>query len=102
MSIIVGMLSWFKRPKAIVCQHVFDLDDLSSTNQEPIVEPDFHDYRGWQEYYANRTRHPSHTHRVQWPCRKCGKVFFAHCGLDISPKHGSTVQSVKLGRKVGV
>jgi hypothetical protein len=23
---------------------------------------------------------------------KCGRVFRAHCGLDISPEHGPTVQ----------
>jgi len=27
--------------------------------------------------------------RVEWPCCKCGKIFRAHCGLDITPKHGS-------------
>ncbi len=30
---------------------------------------------------------PSHK-RVAWPCCKCGKVFRAHCGLDISPRFG--------------
>jgi hypothetical protein len=29
--------------------------------------------------------------RVIWPCAKCGRVFTAHCGLDISPKHGLIV-----------
>lgn len=28
--------------------------------------------------------------RVEWPCADCGHVFAAHCGLDISPKHGFT------------
>lgn len=30
--------------------------------------------------------------RVKWPCAKCGKVFRAHCGLDISPKYGETIR----------
>ena len=29
-----------------------------------------------------------HYNRITWPCHKCGKVFSAHCGLDITPKHG--------------
>jgi hypothetical protein len=27
-------------------------------------------------------------HRVQWKCMSCSIVFKAHCGLDITPKHG--------------
>lgn len=26
--------------------------------------------------------------RVEWACTDCGKVFSAHCGLDIAPRHG--------------
>lgn len=29
--------------------------------------------------------------RVRWSCCKCGRVFNAHCGLDISPQHGPIV-----------
>lgn len=28
--------------------------------------------------------------RVSWACGDCGKVFRAHCGLDISPANGYT------------
>lgn len=21
--------------------------------------------------------------RIKWPCAKCGKIFYAHCGVDI-------------------
>lgn len=50
------------------CGHIFDLSALRKTGESEE---------------GNR--------RVQWPCQKCGKVFFAHCGLDISPKHGPIV-----------
>lgn len=33
--------------------------------------------------------------RVQWACCKCGTMFKAHCGLDISPKHGDIVKLSK-------
>ena len=29
--------------------------------------------------------------RVSWPCSKCGKMFFAHCGLSIAPDHGKII-----------
>ena len=47
------------------CSHEFELKDLHKTGESE-----------------------DGCRRVAWPCRKCGKVFYAHCGLDISPKHG--------------
>ena len=48
-----------------VCSHEFAIEDLKKINDG--VEP-----------------------RVKWPCYKCKKIFYAHCGLDISPKFGKT------------
>ena len=60
------------------CSHEFELKDLHKT-----VESED----------GNR--------RVAWPCRKCGKVFHAHCGLDISPAHGFIVPNnpITINRK---
>lgn len=45
-------------------EHVFNLDELKMID-------------------AN-----SRYNRVSWKCSLCGTEFKAHCGLDISPKHG--------------
>ena len=50
--------------KVRICKHEFTLSDLK------MVNPD------------------GGSDRVQWPCSKCGKVFKAHCGLDIVPANG--------------
>lgn len=55
------LLTWLKHK---ICHHEFAIDDLKMVNPE-----------GYND-------------RVTWPCAKCGKVFNAHCGLDISPTHG--------------
>ena len=54
--------------RSILCKHKFDLDDLL-----PRVTPDG---------------------GVSWPCWKCGKVFKAHCGLDIL-NHGTCTKKLK-------
>lgn len=48
-----------------LCSHEFAIEDLKKINDG--VEP-----------------------RVKWHCSKCKKMFYAHCGLDISPKFGKT------------
>ena len=53
------------------CSHEFAIEDLKKTNDE--IEP-----------------------RVKWPCAKCEKIFYAHCGLDISPKFGPTFRRTAL------
>lgn len=60
---MVNLLSYFKKK---MCSHEFAIEDLKMVN-----------YDGAED-------------RVMWPCAKCGKEFRAHCGLDISPKHGPT------------
>jgi hypothetical protein len=64
------VFQWMKRK---LCSHEFSLSDLKTVNN-----------LGGDD-------------RVAWPCRKCGKVFRAHCGLDISPKHGYIVNQQKGG-----
>ena len=55
---------WIQQIRERFCSHEFDMADLKTTQSIHFHE------------------------RVLWPCYKCGKVFKAHCGLDISPKHG--------------
>ena len=50
------------------CRHVFTLHDL------------------------HKVPGADHSNRVAWRCMKCDKRFRAHCGLDISPENGPTVQ----------
>ncbi len=69
-------------------KHDFNLDDLELTGFDPLKEPDNNDYDEWAKYYSEIYNHKSHTMRVKWPCRKCGEVFYAHCGIDILNKRG--------------
>ena len=60
------MKQLFIRLKQALCVHLFDLGQLK------LNAPEFEDT----------------DKRVIWPCCKCGKVFTAHCGLDIAPQKG--------------
>lgn len=51
------------------CSHQFAIEDLTIINPESEGND-----------------------RVIWTCDKCGKKFFAHCGLDISPKYGMVIR----------
>ncbi len=55
------MKNWFKK---VACRHTFDLADLESRGSDG---------------------------NVRWPCAKCGKVYVAHCGLEIL-SHGRPTQ----------
>lgn len=71
------------------CRHAFALRDLKLTGiPEPDKPYDGASYGAWLDYHRQLSEGPHHTQRVEWPCAKCGKVFRAHCGLDISPEHG--------------
>lgn len=60
-------MNWLGFLKKEFCRHRFAMEDLKLVNA---------DSEG--------------ADRVHWPCDKCGKVFSAHCGLDISPSNGPT------------
>jgi hypothetical protein len=64
MKPLAQLLRWIRRR---TCRHEFRLDALRITGSTVPTE------------------------RVSWPCAKCGRVFVAHCGLDISPEHGPIV-----------
>ena len=81
-----GVVRWLRR---VACCHTFRLGGQSLTGiPEPEKPEDNAGYAAWSEYYQSLYNGPSFTKRVQWPCAKCGKVFFAHCGLDIL-SHGN-------------
>ena len=63
------------------CHHAFALRDLEATG---IPEPENIESMSVPEIYES----DHFKKRVRWPCAKCGKVFYAHCGLYISPEHG--------------
>lgn len=73
--------------RKVVCQHEFMIKDLKLTGIPDLPPPTTNDYGLWQKYFEEVYTHESHTKRVSWPCCKCGKVFYAHCGLDID-KYG--------------
>lgn len=59
------VLRLLERTKQRWCSHRFAIEDLTMVNRESTGKD-----------------------RVRWPCDKCGKVFHAQCGLDISPTNG--------------
>lgn len=61
MNFIRALILRFKQK---TCDHKFNIRHLEMVNRDGLND------------------------RVKWPCAKCGKVFHAHCGLDISPKYG--------------
>jgi hypothetical protein len=73
------------------CFHEFNFYDIKLTNIPMPPEPERTDYRGWEKYYSNFYKCEAITKRVEWKCCKCGNVFYAHCGLDITPKYGRMV-----------
>ena len=80
------------------CHHAFRLEDLHKTGiPEPEKPADGASYQAWKDYHRELTEGPHHTERVEWPCARCGKVFRAHCGLDISPEHGPILPSPNNG-----
>ncbi len=82
---------WLRR---IFCIHKFRLGDQSFTKiPEPTPPPWNAGYDEWSQYLQDRDKHVSHTRRIQWPCAKCGKVFYAHCGLDILSRHGGIFEA---------
>ncbi|MCK5316873.1 MAG: hypothetical protein KAJ55_03110 [Anaerolineales bacterium] len=66
-----------------VCKHTFDMDDLEQTGIPELEPPKTRGYKEWERYFSKVYSHEGVTKRVRWPCSKCGKVFYAHCGLDI-------------------
>lgn len=78
--------------KTSVCRHEFKNEDLSLTGIPALPKPARGDsYAAGEAYFAAIDTHPSVTHRVQWPCAKCRKTFFAHSGLDILAGHRTSV-----------
>ena len=69
--------------KQFFCDHKFDLNDMKLTGILELKVPTTNGYDEWIVYFKEMYTHDSVTKRVKWPCAKCGKVFYAHCGLDI-------------------
>jgi len=84
---VMSLFEWMKRA---TCSHEFRLDELKKTGIAELETPKNNDYSEWMEYYSKIFKHESHTKRVMWPCSKCKKVFYAHCGLDILD-HGKAI-----------
>lgn len=82
---IVGL---FKRR---ICKHMFAIEDLKFTGIPEPKKPsgsDSYKKSAWDKYFDEYWNGDWNKKRVKWPCAICGEVFYAHCGLDISPKNG--------------
>lgn len=77
------------------CSHQFRLDDLQLTRiPVPPPPPTDASIKEHFEYLESLPGHLSHTERVSWRCAKCNREFRAHCGLDVSPRHGPLVREI--------
>lgn len=76
------------------CRHEFRYSDLRLTGIPEPTQPGpgatQEEWRHWGDQVIGGN-HPWHTERVSWRCRKCGKEFRAHCGLDVL-QHGTAVR----------
>ena len=77
------------------CRHKFDMADLKQTGIPELEPPKTRGYKEWERYHTEIYKHDSVTKRVRWPCAKCGKVFYAHCGLDIGHE-GNIIRKKKV------
>ena len=90
------LFTWLKRE---TCHHKFAIEDLNKTGiPEPEQPENKYDRKAWEEYWHQLWFGDWTRKRVMWPCAKCGKIFYAHCGLDISPKHGPMFRRKSIGR----
>lgn len=81
------------------CRHQFQTKDLKRTDipipTKPSRGASWKDCQKWADE-AICGNHPSHTHRVEWPCCKCNTLFYGHCGLDILSKYGKHIPPIAL------
>jgi hypothetical protein len=76
-----------------LCRHEFRYEDMALTGIPKPPEPDKNaGYQVWLEYLQGLDKSDWHTKRVRWTCSKCGRVFEAHCGLDIL-QHGRVIKT---------
>ena len=74
------------------CRHTFRLADLQLTGIKEAEKPaSSAPYKEQEAWFINRYTEDAFTKRVSWRCSKCGRIFYAHCGLDISPEHGPII-----------
>lgn len=85
-------MSWLKKIRIWLrqgtCRHEFRMGEQQLTGIPKPPEPAKNaSYDVWLKYLSALNKSDWHLKRIRWPCCKCGKVFHAHCGLDII-KHG--------------
>lgn len=69
------------------CHHRFDMNDLHRTGiPEPERPEKGSGYQAFSDWQNELFTGECHTKRVACPCWKCGKMFYAHCGLDITTR----------------
>lgn len=88
-SIKIKLKSIFRKK----CKHEFDTNGLYQTGIVYPKKPKDPTLQERIDYINGIYTCDAHTKRVAWPCAICGEVFYAHCGLDIIPKHGKIIRS---------
>lgn len=91
MILICDYLSNFHAKETLIkikrCSHEFATDNIKLTEIPLIPEPSKDaDYAEWQKYHEDFYECEGNTKRISSVCRKCGKEFYANCGLDL-PGH---------------
>jgi len=74
------------------CSHEFiSGQGITLTGIKYPDEPhSIHDYFEWVEWYKHVYTCDAHVNRVYGECHKCGKGFYAHCGIELQ-KYGKLV-----------
>ena len=93
MKVKENLVRWIRHK---LCRHQFDLDNLELTGIKEVEQPSSKvSYKEMEKWYNNRSTKDAFIKRVKWPCAKCGKVFFAHCDLDVLSKYGTILPHTK-------
>jgi hypothetical protein len=65
------------------CKHEFNITDIKLTGIPEPARPINGSYEEWVDYYNRYWDGDWNTKRVMCPCKHCGHVVYAHCGIDI-------------------
>jgi hypothetical protein len=84
MSLVDRLLKYLKQR---FCSHVFDIKDIENTNiPEPEKPNKYAGYTTWADYHTSYYDSDHVTKRIKCKCSKCGKLHYAHCGLELDGK----------------
>ena len=83
---VIGVLRLVRFFKVQKCNHHFKCLDIYRTNIPLKDPPKTRGYKEWGDYLVESYKEDGHVKRVACKCRKCGGLFYAHCGLSLPGK----------------